>query len=65
MPSEIGRGIKFGIGFALGVAFILTLFLFSFSMCAGHIHRRMMERMEEMMPGGNTLPLRPVMSRLP
>jgi len=47
MPSEISRGIKFGIGFALGVAFILTLFLFSLSMCAGHLHRRMME----MMPG--------------
>src|SRR5262245_30362031 len=52
MSSEIGRGIKFGIGFALGVGFILTLFLVSLSMCAGHIHRRMMERMEEMMPGG-------------
>jgi Raf kinase inhibitor-like YbhB/YbcL family protein len=50
MPSEISRGIKFGIGFALGVGFILTLFLLSLSMCAGHLHRRMMERMEEMMP---------------
>jgi len=47
MPSEISRGIKFGIGFALGVAFILTLFLFSLSMCAGHLHRRMMEMMPE------------------
>jgi len=47
MPSEISRGIKFGIGFALGVVFIFTLFLFSLSMCAGHLHRRMME----MMPG--------------
>jgi hypothetical protein len=52
MPSEINRGIKFGIGFALGVGFILTLFLFSLSMCAGRLHRRMLERMEEMMPGG-------------
>ncbi len=50
MPSEISRGIKFGIGFALGVGFILTLFLLSLSMCAGHLHRRMMERMEEMIP---------------
>src|SRR2546428_3955900 len=40
-------GIMFRIGFALGVAFILTLFLFSRSMCAGHLHRSMME----MMPG--------------
>lgn len=52
MPSEISRGIKFGIGFALGVGFMLTLFLFSLSMCAGRLHRRMLERMEEMMPGG-------------
>ncbi|MBI3795535.1 MAG: hypothetical protein HY268_01000 [Deltaproteobacteria bacterium] len=52
MSSEIGRGIKFGIGFALGVGFILTLFVLSLSMCAGHFHRHMMERMEEMMPGG-------------
>ena len=51
MPSEIGRGIKFGIGFALGVGLILTLFLFGISMCAGQLHRRMMKRMEEMMPG--------------
>jgi Raf kinase inhibitor-like YbhB/YbcL family protein len=51
MASEIGRGIKFGIGFSLGVGFILTLFLVSLSMCAGHLHRNMMERMEEMMPG--------------
>jgi hypothetical protein len=50
MPSDIGRGIKFGIGFALGVGFILTLFLFGLSMCAGRLHQHMMERMEEMMP---------------
>ena len=51
MPSEIGRGIKLGIGFALGVGFVLALLLFGLSMCAGQLHRRMMERMEEMMPG--------------
>jgi Raf kinase inhibitor-like YbhB/YbcL family protein len=50
MPSDIGRGIKFGIGFALGVGFVIALFLFGLSMCAGHLHRRMMERMEEMLP---------------
>jgi hypothetical protein len=51
MASEIGRGIKFGIGFALGIGFVLALLLFGLSMCAGQLHRRMMERMEEMMPG--------------
>jgi len=51
MPSEISRGIKFGIGFALGVGFILTLLVLGLSMCAGHFHRRMMERMKEMIPG--------------
>ena len=50
MPSEIGRGIRFGIGFALGVGFVLALLLFGLSMCAGQLHRRMLERMEEMMP---------------
>jgi len=52
MPSEIGRGFKFGVGFALGVSLIMIFFLFGVSMCAGQLHRRMMERMEEMMPGG-------------
>ena len=51
MSSEIGRGFKFGVGFALGVSLIMIFFLFGVSMCAGQLHRRMMERMEEMMPG--------------
>ena len=51
MPSEIGRGFKFGVGFALGVSFVLMFFMFGISMCAGHLHRRMMERMQEMIPG--------------
>ena len=50
MSSDLGRGIKFGIGFALGVGFVMTLFLFGLSMCAGHLHRRVMEQMEEMLP---------------
>jgi len=50
MPSDIGRGFKFGIGFALGVSFIMVLLLFSVSMCAGRIHRHMIEQMREMMP---------------
>jgi hypothetical protein len=52
MPSEIGRGFKFGIGFALGMSLILMFFLFGVSMCAGRLHRDMMERMKEMMPEG-------------
>jgi hypothetical protein len=51
MRSEIGRGFKFGVGFALGVSFVLMFFMFGISMCAGHLHRRMMEQMQEMMPG--------------
>ncbi len=50
MPSEIGRGFKFGVGFALGMSLIIVLVLFGLSMCAGHLQRRMMEQMEEMMP---------------
>jgi Raf kinase inhibitor-like YbhB/YbcL family protein len=49
MPSDFSRGVKFGIGFALGVGFVLTLFLFGLSMCAGQFHRRMMEQMKERM----------------
>ncbi len=50
MPSEIGRGIKFGIGFALGVGFVTILLLFSFSMCAGRLHRHMMENLLKQRP---------------
>src|SRR5207247_11279880 len=50
MSSDLGRGIKLGIGFALGVGFVMTLFPFGLSMCAGQLHRRMMEQMEEMLP---------------
>ena len=50
MSSDLGRGIKLGIGFALGVGFVMAFFLFGLSMCAGHLHQRMMERMEEMLP---------------
>lgn len=53
MPSDIGRGFKFGVGFALGVTCIMMFFLFGVSMCAGRIHHHMMEQMREMMPGGN------------
>ena len=42
MSSEIGRGFKFGVGFALGVSLIMIFFLFSVSMCAGQLHRNMM-----------------------
>lgn len=52
MSSDIGRGFKFGVGFALGVSLILMFFLFGVSMCAGRLHRNMMERMKEMMPEG-------------
>ncbi len=50
MPSEIGRGIRFGIGFAFGVGLVMLFFVFGLSMCAGHFHRRMIEQMEKMMP---------------
>ena len=49
MPSEIGRGIRFGIGFTLGVGFMLLLFVFGLSMCAGHLHQSLVEQMEKMM----------------
>jgi hypothetical protein len=50
MPSEVGRGFKFGVGFALGVGFIMILLLGSLSMCAGHLHRRMIDKMQQMVP---------------
>ena len=50
MPSDIGRGFKFGVGFALGVSLILLFFLFGISMCAGRLHRRALEQMQEMLP---------------
>ena len=50
MPSDIGRGFKFGVGFALGVSLIMLFFLFGISMCAGRLHRRALEQMQEMLP---------------
>lgn len=50
MPSDIGRGFKFGMGFALGVSLILLFFLFGISMCAGRLQRRALEQMQEMLP---------------
>ncbi len=49
MPSEIGRGIRLGIGFALGVGLVMLLFVLGLSMCAGHLHQRVIEQMEKMM----------------
>jgi len=49
MPSDIGRGFKFGVGFALGVSLIMLFFLFGISMCAGRLHRRALEQMQEML----------------
>ena len=50
MPSDSGRGFKFGVGFALGVSLIMLFFLFGISMCAGRLHRRALEQMQEMLP---------------
>ncbi|MGE0823390.1 MAG: hypothetical protein AB7G75_29325 [Candidatus Binatia bacterium] len=50
MASEFGRGFKFGVGFALGIGMVLFFLLFGVSMCAGHLHRRMFEQMQEMLP---------------
>ncbi len=49
MPSDFTRGIKFGMGCALGAGFILILLLLGFSMCAGELQRRMIEHMKEQM----------------
>jgi len=54
MPSDLGRGFKFGVGFALGIGFIMSLFLFGISMCAGRLHRRALEQMQEMLPKERT-----------
>jgi len=50
MSSDIGRGFKFGVGFALGVSLIMLFFLFGVSMCAGRLYRRALEQMQEMLP---------------
>jgi hypothetical protein len=47
MASDFGRGIKFGMGCALGAGFILLLLLFGLSMCAGEFQRRLIEQMKE------------------
>jgi hypothetical protein len=47
MPSDFGRGFKFGMGCVLGAAFILTLFLLGLSMCAGELQRRLLEEFHE------------------
>lgn len=56
MPSDFGRGLRFGMGFAVGVSIILAFFLFGVSMCAGHFQRRMFEglkeQLEESIPPG-------------
>ncbi|MCS6927504.1 MAG: hypothetical protein NZ578_16565 [Candidatus Binatia bacterium] len=49
MSSDFGRGFKFGMGCALGGAFILTLFLLGLSMCAGELQRRLLEEFKEQM----------------
>lgn len=60
MPSDFGRGLRFGMGFAVGVSIILGFFLFGVSMCAGHFQRRMFEelkeQMEEALPPGHLPP---------
>lgn len=60
MPSDFGRGLRFGMGFAVGVSLILGLFLFGVSMCAGHFQQRMFEelkeQLEEPMPPGQLPP---------
>jgi hypothetical protein len=50
MASDLSRGFKFGMGCALGFSVILLLFLFGMSMCAGRLHRRVLEQMQEMLP---------------
>ena len=47
MPSDFGRGLRFGMGFAVGVSIILGFFLFGVSMCAGHFQQRMFEELKE------------------
>ncbi len=47
MPSDFGRGLRFGMGFAVGVSIILGFLLFGVSMCAGHFQRRMFEELKE------------------
>jgi hypothetical protein len=49
MDTDFARGIKFGMGCALGAGFILILLLLGFSMCAGELQRRMIEQMKEQM----------------
>lgn len=61
MSSDFGRGFKFGMGCALGAAFILTLFLLGLSMCAGELQRRLLEEFKEQMR--DMLPLPPKRDR--
>ena len=56
MPSDFGRGLRFGMGFAVGVSIMVGFFLFGVSMCAGHFQKRIFdelkEQLEESIPPG-------------
>ena len=56
MSSDLARGVKFGVGCALGFSLILLLFLFGMSMCAGRMHRHALEQMQEMLPKEQPVP---------
>ena len=47
MPSDFFRGVKIGIGFAVGASFLFLLLVFGIAMCAGHFQQQMIQELKQ------------------
>ena len=47
MPSDFFRGVKIGIGFAVGASFLFLLMVFGIAMCAGHFQHQMIQELKQ------------------
>ena len=47
MPSDFFRGVKIGIGFAVGASFLFLLMIFGIAMCAGHFQQQMIQELKQ------------------
>ena len=47
MPSDFFRGVKIGIGFAVGASSLFLLMIFGLAMCAGHFQQQMIQELKQ------------------
>ncbi len=47
MPSDFFRGVKIGIGFAVGASSLFLLMIFGIAMCAGHFQQQMIQELKQ------------------